>query len=318
MATNSNLTQVLEYLIKNNEAEAKKLLHDVFIEKARAIHEELMGMDEENNEFGSGDQGKDLKNEITAMEDEIDFEETMGEDGEEFEGDDDLGDEMAPDVGDDMEVDDHMDMGDEHIDSPEKAVSIAQDAMHDLDDALEALKAEFAKSNGDEMAPDVDDDIGDVGGNEMHDDDMPADEEVDETNEWELDEDFDDLLENLDLDVVSPNSQKPVAAGEVGSGKSGMTDGNSAKSPVPPSQKERMGASPVVMKGKDVNGFNLETAPSSKKLPILPTDNRRKKFDTDMMKVSKDGDSSALLNKAIPTSGKDSPLSDGGRNLKSL
>ena len=46
MSSNSKLSKVLEYLIKNDEEKAKELLHQVFIEKARAIHEEMMGHDD--------------------------------------------------------------------------------------------------------------------------------------------------------------------------------------------------------------------------------------------------------------------------------
>ena len=83
MTTNVKLTKVLEYLIKNDEEKAKELLHQVFIEKARAIHEELMSMEEEVQDEdldetsqmdmdetfgGTGDEGKDLTREIRAME----------------------------------------------------------------------------------------------------------------------------------------------------------------------------------------------------------------------------------------------------------
>ena len=93
MTVNPKLAQVLGLLIKNDEERAKELLHEVFIEKARAIHEEMMGHDEDMEEVGgTGDMSKDFTNEvtghheddmeeeITALEDEIDFEETMSED----------------------------------------------------------------------------------------------------------------------------------------------------------------------------------------------------------------------------------------------
>jgi len=38
MTVNPKLAQVLGLLIKNDEERAKEFLHEVFIEKARAIH----------------------------------------------------------------------------------------------------------------------------------------------------------------------------------------------------------------------------------------------------------------------------------------
>ena len=46
MTTNNKLYKVLEHLTKGEEEAARDLLHTVFIEKARAIHEELMNADE--------------------------------------------------------------------------------------------------------------------------------------------------------------------------------------------------------------------------------------------------------------------------------
>lgn len=336
MTTNSKLTKVLEYLIKEDDEKARELLHRVFIEKARAIHEELMGMDEEQNEFGgSGDRGRDLKHEIGAMEDEIDFEETLGE-----EGDDEMsndidggmpamgGDEGMPGEEPDMGMDD-MDgeMGDDVPGAP----PLIADKMHNLEDALAELKAAFA-GDADEDSDDVDadDEMNDMAGEEAGEDHMepdgdeidgvePAadDEEVDEANSWELDEDFDDLAESLDLEVVINDMEKgQKVAGEVGSGKSGMAIDKAAKSPLPSSQKDRLGARPVVTKAKEHTGYNLEGAPSSAKLSILPTDNRRKKADNDMSKVSKEGNGAALLNKSGEPSNKMSPLSKGGSFVK--
>ena len=54
MTVNPKLAQVLGLLIKNDEERAKELLHEVFIEKARAIHEEMMGHDEDMEEVEIG------------------------------------------------------------------------------------------------------------------------------------------------------------------------------------------------------------------------------------------------------------------------
>jgi hypothetical protein len=105
---------------------------------------------------------------------------------------------------------------------------------------------------------------------------------------------------------------------DVGSAASGMGLGKDAKSPTPESQGSRFGAKPVpIGKGPEHNGYNLETAPKSGKLPIEPTDNRRKKATQDTKKMSKEGAPSAKLNHPEPAQGnKMSPLSKGGDNLK--
>jgi hypothetical protein len=58
MAKKNKLEQVLEYLVAGNEAKAKDLLHQVFIEKARAIHESLV--DETNyDDYDANDDSED-------------------------------------------------------------------------------------------------------------------------------------------------------------------------------------------------------------------------------------------------------------------
>ena len=45
------LEQVLEYLINEEEEKARDLLHTVFVEKARAIHESLIEDEDEDIEI---------------------------------------------------------------------------------------------------------------------------------------------------------------------------------------------------------------------------------------------------------------------------
>jgi hypothetical protein len=331
MTTDTKLTKVLEYLIKNEEDKARELLHQVFIEKARAIHEELMSTDEdmdtdmdetmhdsEMDEMvgGTGDMGKDLTNEIEAMEDEVDFEETMSEDDSEEEMD-----ITAEEPADDMES-----MGDSGD------MSAIEKSMHSLEDALAELKAEFEKleagsddTDSEEMDVEVEAGEEDASAEEAGEEDQEEEAEAEEGEEeemdetWSLDEDFDDLAESLDLEVVTKDMEKSQkTAGDVGSASSGMGTGKDAKSPTPPSQTTRMGAKPVETgKGPTAKGYNLETPPKSGKLPIEPVDNRRKKATDDTKKMSKEGAPAAKLNHPEPAKGNEmSPLSKGGQNLK--
>lgn len=338
MTTDTKLTKVLEYLIKNDEEKAKELLHQVFIEKARAIHEELMSDDEMDETAhdaemeeadssdmdemvgGTGDMGKDLTNEIEAMEDEVDFEETMSEN--ETEELDITAEEPADDMGDMQDMGDMEATGD---------MSAIEKSMHSLEDALAELKAEFEKlesgSDSDEEEVEVDveaedeatgeEEAGEEGDEEEEEVVDGEEEEMDES--WDLDEDFDDLAESLDLEVVTKDMEKSQKTPtDIGSASSGMGLGKDAKSPTPPSQTTRYGAKPVETgKGPTAKGYNLETPPKSDKLPIEPVDNRRKKATDDTKKMSKEGAPAAKLNHPEPAKGNEmSPLSKGGQNLK--
>lgn len=334
MSSNSKLSKVLEYLIKNDEEKAKELLHQVFIEKARAIHEEMMGHDdmEEDEVGGSGDQGKDFRNavnargkdahseaidaQIRAMENEIDFEETMNEeegDLEEFKATTDDEDELElslDDDGDEMDMDVTGDEGSSEHDDHEAIM----DKMGDLETALAELKAEFEKLEAEERGEGEEEEEG---------------EGEEEEESWEMDEDFDDIAESLDLEVVTKDMEKSVPAKDVGAEQSGMSDGNKARSPLPPSQTTRFGAKPVdIGAGPDHKGYELETAPKSNmdamKLadPDMKADNRRKSYSNGMSRQNKEGNKpDAAINTTAKqfgadTVGKMSPLSKGGQNLK--
>jgi len=315
MTVNPKLAHVLGYLIKNDEERAKELLHEVFIEKARAIHEEMMSHDDMDEEVGgTGDMSKDFTNEITghhqddmdeeisALEDEIDFEETMSEGDEEM--------EMSDDDADmDMDMDTDHDDGDDSHEEHEEIM----DKMSDLEDALAELRAEFEKLEAEEAG-------------EEHDEEGEGEEEEEES--WHMDEDFDDIAESLDLEVVMKDMEKSVPAKDVGSAASGMSDGNNAKSPLPKSQTTRFGAKPVEVTGPDHKGFDRENEPKhsmdalKKADPDMKADNRRKTSTQGMSKQSKEGNKpEAAINKTAKefgadTVGKMSPLSKGGDNLK--
>lgn len=346
MTNNSKLTKVLEHLTRGEDDIARDLLHTVFIEKARAIHEELMNADEAMHDdesmdemvHGTGDMGEDLTNEIEAMEDEIDFEETMED--EMMSGDE----PMATDVPVDMPADDMESSAD---DSSDHSMDEVEDKMEELEAALDALRAEFDKlENSDsedsdeevedlEMDADSDDaeveDEEEVNSEEVDSDGEEVDsEEVDSEEEemdesWSLDEDFDDLAESLDLEVVEKDMEKSQkTAKDVGAASSGMSTGANAKSPLPKSQTTRMGAKPVERGTGGHTGYNLETAPKSAKLTGTE-DNRRKKSTqgTSNMSSGKYGAKTVSGSKLETTASefhadanKMSPLSKGGQNLK--
>lgn len=298
----NKLEQVLEYLVNGNEDRAKELLHQVFIEKARAIHEELISDDEEFDEdVLGGDEGEQLRHElmrhddhIDDLSDEIDSEEIMGE-AEDDDMMDDLGDaEMDMDDADmdmddaEMDLDDaDMDMGDADMDMGDDSDILGNidDTMGDLESALEQLKAEFEKLEGGEEGDEEDFEQGeeemdfDQGEEGDEEDFQEAEEGEEEMDEMFTEEDFDDLAEAIELEKVSiPTS------GEVGVGKYSPRDANErSRSPLPPSQTQRFGAEPIKTgKGPTASGYNRETPPASQKTKILPKDNRRKTDTQDM------------------------------------
>jgi hypothetical protein len=293
------LAKVLEYLINDQNDAAKELLHQVFIEKARAIHEELINIEDDDMEL-EGDEGEDFGREVSHssnhlddLSDEIEAEETtMSED-----------DDMdMPDAEDDLEgemgSDDMMGMDDEEAGEKEHTEMAAMaNTMEELEDALAKLKEEFEKLEAGEEAE----------GEDME--DMGAGEEEEEMDESWLAE-FDDLEESVDLDKATIPSNA-----EVGAGKFVKPEANT-KSPVAKSQGDMFGAKPVRTKGTDKSGYEREAAPSAAPLAGV-RDNRRKKATDGMSEVSKEGNASALLNKTksefSADSNKKSPLTNSPR-----
>jgi hypothetical protein len=316
------LEKVLEHLINGKEDEAKELLHQVFIEKARAIHEELINMDDESMDEMGGDMGDDLINDVQEdgdyldeLADEIEAEETMAEADDDMEivdAEDDISDEMTADAGDDadmMDMDMDMDMdadADADMDmDPEvgaEEMGGIESTMGDLEDALAALKAEFEKleagSSDEGEAEEVESD---------EEDDVDADEDEEEKMDESWLAEFDDLEESVSLDSVSAPTEK-----EVGAGKYAPVETNT-KSPVAKAPTEMFGAKPVQTgKGATKSGYEREGAPSAAQLKGVK-DNRRKKADDGMSQVSKEGDGSAMLNKSQGEPNKKSPLSQSPR-----
>ena len=304
----SKLEQVLEYLVNGNEDRAKQLLHQVFIEKARAIHEDLISDDDMDEDVLGGDEGEDLRHDlmrhdghIDDLSDEIDAEEIMGEGEGDDEFDADLGMDADMDMDDaEMDMDDaDMDMDDADMDMDDAdmggdTMGNIENTMGDLESALEQLKAEFEKlesESGDMDDTDMDDADMDMDDADMDMDDADMDmddadmdmddaedDEEEELDEMFTDEDFDDLAEAIELEKVSiPTS------GEVGSGKYSPRDSNErSKSPVPPSQTQRFGAAPIKTgKGPTASGYERPAQLPTQKTKILPKDNRRKTEFTD-------------------------------------
>jgi len=144
--------------VNGDEASASDLLHEAFVEKAREIWNDIVEADEivedgvaeeEIEEAIGNEEADDFLDDIETDEEEIEAEEAFGEaeddQMDDLEAAEELGgdEEMAPDFDMDGETDEHEE---EHGDIEDKLVSV--------EDALDDLKAEFAKIMGDEEAED--------------------------------------------------------------------------------------------------------------------------------------------------------------------
>ena len=201
------LEQVLEHILNKEESQAQDLLHSFFVEKGRNIYESLITSDElaeeevlETEELVDDEQ-EDFANDITSAKEEIENEEMFSEDDEDF-GDE---DNLEAEDGED----DDMEMGDEEAGEEGKI----DDAILDVEDALDELKSLFAQLKGNEGEEEV-------GGEEA------GEEEVGFGGEEEGN-DFDELGESASLIAVAKpkagdngqNTKSPVAAN---SGQKGM------------------------------------------------------------------------------------------------
>ena len=129
--------KLIEYIINDQESQARELFHEIVVEKSRDIYENLLVDEQDMEETIGGNEVEDLVDEITADEEGISE--------EEFEVD-------AEMDGDDMDMDTDMDMGGEEggeLDlGAEEGGEEIEDRVMDLEDALDELRAEFDKLMG--------------------------------------------------------------------------------------------------------------------------------------------------------------------------
>jgi hypothetical protein len=144
MSQHKKLEKVLDLLLSEDSDRAAELLHQIIVEKARVIYENIVEeedvdaedkdeLDESEDEVG-GEPNKDFTDEISSDEEEVDADEhNDGEAGAEEEGE---GGEFGDDEGDE---DDGMGEGS------------TEDRVEDLETQLAELRAEFDALMGEEM-----------------------------------------------------------------------------------------------------------------------------------------------------------------------
>ena len=203
----ANLEQILELLLAEENEQAEELLHEYVVAKARQQYERVLDESEEVEEdldeseevdeagcsskkkkmeedadeevdetIDHSDPSADYVEDVTAIEDAVEADE-FGE------GDDEDDGEMDGDV---------------------------EDKIDDLEDELAALKAEFEKlmSDDDDAEDDADDAMD--AAMDADADEIEFDDQEMESVEYELDEDFDDQIDEATKlsDQVSPQKTK--------------------------------------------------------------------------------------------------------------
>lgn len=163
MTTREKLEKVLEFIINEENEKASDLLHDVFVEKARGIYEEIATEDEdleeateEEVEEAKSDDDKEDKEQVDEADIQDQFADEVETDSEMIDQE-----EVAEEdpMADELPMDDEM--GDEAGEDP------VEDAFMNVEDALDELKAEFAQLMGDEEP--MDDEMGDAPVDDMSD-----------------------------------------------------------------------------------------------------------------------------------------------------
>jgi hypothetical protein len=206
--------QLIEYVINDEEQKARELFHDIVVEKSRAIYENLMAEEaqEDLDEAEDIEESDDLEEGMMGADggaagnliDDVEMEEEMNMEGE---GDDAEFDDEAEQDGKDLTKDMEMD-NDEFGGSDEAAT---KDDIMNLEDKLDQLMAEFEDAMGGGMGDGMGD--GDGFGPEEGGDAI----EMDDTAEMEP-----GMMEAISLKAAP----KPVTA-EQGNGKAGPVAFNS-------------------------------------------------------------------------------------------
>ena len=207
--------QLIEYVINDEEQKARELFHDIVVEKSRAIYENLMA-EEAEEELDEAEEEEDLEEGMMGADggaagdliDNVETEEEMSmesEDNADAEFDDEA-EEAGDDLTGDLEAD-HDEFGGSEGGSDETAT---KDDIMNLEDKLDQLMAEFeAAMGGDDMGMGDGDGFGpDEGGDAI---------EMDDTGEMEP-----GMMEAISLKAAP----KPVTA-EQGNGKAGPVAFNS-------------------------------------------------------------------------------------------
>jgi len=251
--------KLIELIINEDEQAARNLFHEIVVEKSKEIYESL---DEELDEAKDEDLDE-------SFEDDMD--ESMGGDKAESMMDEIAADEQAGVAEDDMEPEmsdaDELgepdmhggddEMGADEFGGDEGGEDEIEDRVVDLEDALDELKAEFAKLM-DEEPGEGDADFGDEEGM----DDM-GDEEGDEMPEGFVREYVEKVKAPANSEEGSVNKKSTVITGK---NDMGGTTANIAKGSAEEKGGSAPGTKPLIGKVQNTAGGkkDLSAAPKPK------------------------------------------------------
>jgi hypothetical protein len=203
--------QLLDYIVNEEKDKAEELFHEIVVEKSRDIYENLIAEEAEEDE----DKDEDKKEE---KEDDESVEEAFGMEDE--------GEEMGGDATDDFTADtadtDAEDGENEPGDIDGDGTPATADDVQDLADALDELKAEFAKlMAGEKHEEEEDPDVHGGALDDMDADDEEDDEEDEEKNPFESRQ----MTREYRETVAKPSNT------EAGDGKAGPINANPKNRP---------------------------------------------------------------------------------------
>jgi hypothetical protein len=202
--------QLLDYIVNEEKDKAEELFHEIVVEKSRDIYENLIAEEEQEDE----DKDEDKKEE---QEDDDSVEEAFGMDEAEEPMGGDATDDFNADTAD---TDDSEDGENEPGDIDGDGTPATADDVQDLADALDELKAEFAKLMAGEKHEEEEDP--DVHGGALDDmDDEEDDEEDEEKNPFESRQ----MTREYRETVAKPSNT------EAGDGKAGPINANPKNRP---------------------------------------------------------------------------------------
>jgi hypothetical protein len=202
--------QLLDYIVNEEKDKAEELFHEIVVEKSRDIYENLIAEEEQE------DEDKDKDDEKQEKEDDDSVEEAFGMDEAEEPMGGDATDDFNADTAD---TDDSEDGENEPGDIDGDGTPATADDVQDLADALDELKAEFAKLMAGEKHEEEEDP--DVHGGALDDMDDEEEDEEDEGNPFESRQ----LTREYRETVAKPSNT------EAGDGKAGPINANPKNRP---------------------------------------------------------------------------------------
>ena len=193
---NERWEQLLEFIINEEEDNARELFHSLVVEKSKNIYESLI--DEDEHEFEvSDDQVGDFASDIEGDEEGMDMNHN----------------------------DDDMDDGEEESEEFEDVIA----RIEELEVAFDELEAKYEEGIGDDES---DDDSDDDDSDDSDDDESEEEEEVADEEEWDEEEEseetgseLDDLEESLDSFIREYTEKVNIDTTDKSNGKPGPVAG---------------------------------------------------------------------------------------------